>query len=487
MQSLSAPIYQVAQIQTLEKLALATTNGDGSVLMHRAATVISKYIRQYKPQPQHIRVFCGLGNNAGDGYLVASLLLQAKFRVTVYSIAPIAKLTGIALQAYKTYRKHAGKLSNLNKINFGKSDLILDAMFGIGLNRELSQPYINAIRIINQSQCPVISIDIPSGIDANTGAIKTQAVKATVTITLIGLKLGLFTHAAVDYCGTILLNDLNIPAKVFQQITPKTYISQPTLLPARKRNSHKGHYGHVLIIGGDLGFAGAPRLAAETALRTGAGLVSIATRATHAHNLTANCFELMAHGIKNSAELQKLINQASVIVLGTGLGQNTWGKMLFNTAIKSQIPIIIDADGLNLLAQQPMHNSNRVLTPHPKEAARLLNCPTVTVNNDRLQASTKIQQQYGGICVLKGAGSLVKSEHNCNLNTTSNPGMATAGMGDVLTGIIASLIAQGLSLSEAATTGVYLHGQAADLAVEKAGQRGLLATDLIPYLRKLVN
>ena len=241
-----------------------------------------------------------------------------------------------------------------------------------------------------------------------------------------------------------------------------------------------------LIVGGDRGYSGAARLAGEAALRVGAGLVSVATRSEHAGLMNLNRPELMCHGVETAGQLAVLLEKASVVVIGPGLGQSDWAKELFMAAINAQKPMIIDADGLNLLARSPERNPDWILTPHPGEASRLLNCSTAEIQQDRFASVSAIQAKYGGIAILKGAGTLIASEDEIAVSTTGNPGMASGGMGDVLAGVIAGLLAQGLSLKNAAQQGVYSHGQAADLAAEKDGERGLLASDLMPYLRLVV-
>ena len=259
------------------------------------------------------------------------------------------------------------------------------------------------------------------------------------------------------------------------------------ILPRRTKDWHKGLSGHVLIIGGEAGFIGAPRMAGEAALRVGAGLVSIATKPEHAHILNVHFPELMCHGITTPNQLEKLMQKATVVVLGPGLGQTDWSLTLWQCALTSSLPMVIDADALNLLSQHHMHRSHWVLTPHPGEAARLLKQPVEIIQQDRLQAACALQRQYGGVSVLKGAGSVVASDQGepfvCE---RGNPGMATAGMGDILSGVIGGCLAQGLPLSAAAKYSVYIHAVAGDLAAAK-GERGLVATDLLPFLRQLVN
>lgn len=259
--------------------------------------------------------------------------------------------------------------------------------------------------------------------------------------------------------------------------------------PLRAKDTHKGQLGHVLIIGGDYGMGGAVRLAGEAALRTGAGRVSIATRLEHSFAIMGNCPELMCHGIQEASQLSPLLQRANVLVLGPGLGQTTWSENLFAKAIESDLPMVIDADALNLLAEKNLKRNNWILTPHPGEAARLLNKTVQDIQSNRVMSIQAIQNAFGGVVILKGAESLVlanamQKPEVCHLG---NPGMATAGMGDVLSGILGGLIGQGLSLEEAAKLGVCLHATAGDKVALYAGQRGMKASDLFSMIQICLN
>lgn len=259
------------------------------------------------------------------------------------------------------------------------------------------------------------------------------------------------------------------------------------LLKPRARTASKTDFGHVLVIGGDRGMAGAVRMAGEATARVGAGLVSIATRPEHITVISSTRPELMAHGVKTAKELSPLLKRATVLVLGPGLGQSTWSQQLFKKVLSAPQPKVVDADALNLLAKKPVLRSDWILTPHPGEAARLLKSTPEKIQQDRITAALQLQKKYGGVIVLKGADTIVVgNDHKPKICNAGNPGMASGGMGDVLTGIIAGLIAQGLPLQLAAELSVCLHAAAGDLAA-KEGERGLLALDLMPYLRKLVN
>lgn len=257
----------------------------------------------------------------------------------------------------------------------------------------------------------------------------------------------------------------------------------------RDKAAHKGDFGHVLVIGGDHGMGGAVRMCGEAALRVGAGLVSIATHEEHIALINAERPELMCHVVNGAADLLPLLTKATVIAVGPGLGKSDWSRELFQVVMNSSLPMVVDADGLNLLSESIQKNDNWILTPHVGEAARLLRCKSDEVQANRSAAVRQLQAKYSGIAVLKGEGTLIQTTESAVpfLCAAGNPGMATAGMGDVLTGVIAGLLAQHFSLSSAAKTGVLLHAMAGDLAAEKAGERGLIATDLMPYLRQLVN
>ena len=266
------------------------------------------------------------------------------------------------------------------------------------------------------------------------------------------------------------------------------YGKQTKILPERVRVSHKGDFGRVLVIGGDYGMGGAVRLAAEATARIGAGLVAVATRAEHVMMLNCVRPEIMAHGIKNARGLNELLQWATVIIIGPGLGQSFWSKSLLAKVLREkEKPLVVDADALNLLAKKPRYKNNWVLTPHPGEAARLLQVNISAIQEDRVNAVIAIQKKYGGVCVLKGAGTLVATASAIKKCEAGNPGMASGGMGDVLSGVIGGLSAQSLSLEDAATYGVWLHAKAGDDAAKQGGERGMLALDLLPFLRKLVN
>jgi ADP-dependent NAD(P)H-hydrate dehydratase / NAD(P)H-hydrate epimerase len=487
MQKLPITLYSTAQVRELDRIAIQELGIPGFELMSRAGYEVFQWFWNKWPDTQSVAVFCGAGNNAGDGYIIAGLALEAGLKVCVYSLSDPSNLKGDALAACQNYVESKGEIISFQGDEIINVDVIVDALLGTGLDRAVTGLYALAIQVINKSPARVIAVDSPSGLNADTGNVLGCAVKADCTVTFIGLKQGLFTGQAADYCGEISYASLAVPEIIFQQVAPSAVRVVKTPLPRRERCSHKGNFGHVLIVGGDLGYSGAARLAGEAALRTGAGLVSVATRAEHAGLMNLNRPELMCHGMESAGELTLLMEKASVLVIGPGLGQSDWAHELFMATVKAHKTLIIDADGLNLLARSPLTNPEWILTPHPGEASRLLGCSTAEVQQDRFASVSAIRTKYDGIVILKGAGTLISSEDEIAVSTTGNPGMASGGMGDVLAGVIAGFLAQGCSLKNAAQQGVYIHGLAADLAANKKGERGLLASDLMPYLRFMVN
>ncbi len=480
-------LYHTEQIKALEQFVIQLGMISGFELMHRAGVAVFECLRERCPNVQNIAVFCGTGNNAGDGYIVATLALQAELTVCIYSVADTSQLQGDARMACEQYLRAGGAIKPFIVNEVITADVLVDALFGTGLSRSVTGLYAQAIETVNRNTAFVIAVDIPSGLHSDTGNILGCAVEADATVTFIGLKQGLFTGFAAQYVGDIVYASLDLPMDAWQIVTPSALRVLPHDLPPRPRYAHKGNFGHVLIIGGDLGYSGAARLAGMAALRVGSGLVSVATHPENAVTMNTICPELMCHGIHNVTQLAPLLSKASVIVIGTGLGQSDWAKALFQAALTTDKPLIVDADGLNLLAQVPCKKNHWILTPHVGEAARLLAVSTKEIQTDRFHAVQTLQQRYGGVAILKGAGTLIASNTMLAISNTGNAGMASGGMGDVLAGVIAGLVAQGLTLQDAAQQGVYGHGLAADNAVKIDGERGLLASDLLPYLRQWVN
>ncbi len=487
MQNLPEELYTAAQVREMDRLAIEKSGIAGIELMRRAGSAVFETCRRYWPENNKITVFCGAGNNAGDGYVIAMLALAAGYQVNVITLINKQRMKGDALVALQDFLQAGGLITPFQQQKQLEQTIIIDALLGTGLNREVKDNFAETIKLINSSSYPVVAVDIPSGLNADTGRVMGCAVKADMTVTFISLKQGLFTGEAAEYCGKISYVSLNIPTEKISAIKPSSKLLQDTPLPVRHRCAHKGHNGHVLLVGGNIGYAGAIRLAAEAALRSGAGLVSVATRAVHSHVINLGRPEIMCHSVENQKQLQGLLNKVNVIVIGPGLGQSLWALEMFSSVLAADKQCIIDADALNLLAKNPAKSNDWILTPHPGEAARLLSCSTSEIAFDRFKAIDSLQKQYGGICLLKGAGTLVKGDNGISISTTGNPGMASGGMGDVLAGMIGGLVAQGIKSELAVQQAIYKHGKAADMVAEQEGERGLLASDLLPVIRKLLN
>ncbi|MBI5451485.1 MAG: NAD(P)H-hydrate dehydratase [Gammaproteobacteria bacterium] len=484
-------LYTAQQVRTLDRIAIEEYGLAGATLMARAGAKVFAVMQQCWPQMRSIVVCCGGGNNGGDGFVVARLARQAGLQVQVILLVEATQLRGDALQAYQQMCAQRVKIVSLEALQLGQADVIVDALLGTGLERVVEGPWRRLIEAINTTPCPVIAVDIPSGLQADSGMPLGCAIEADVTVTFIGIKQGLVTGRAADFCGVLIFDDLGLAAGVYAQVpAAATRIGYqqlaPVLLPRRRRSAHKGDFGHVLIIGGDHGMSGAVRMAAEAASRVGAGLVSVATREAHAVALSMACPEVMAHAVEHPSALRRLLQRATHVAIGPGLGRQHWGQQMLREALDCGLPLVVDADALNALADEPQRRDHWILTPHPGEAGRLLQMTTAEVGHDRYAAVRALQRGYGGVAVLKGAGTLLCDGASISVCCDGNPGMASGGMGDVLTGVIAGLWAQGLAANEAAMLGVSLHAASADRAA-RDGERGLLARDVIAALRVLVN
>ena len=489
---LEQPIYSIAQVREIERRAIQGLGIPGYTLMTRAATAALRKLRAQWPRAQRIRVVCGAGNNAGDGYVLARLAKTVGLDVRVGYLCDPTKLQGDAQTAYAEAQSAGVVMTPFNARVCADAEVIVDALLGTGLQRLVIDAWADAIAVMNAAAAPILALDIPSGLHADSGAVLGAAVRADLTVTFMAPKLGLYLGRAAEQVGQVVLAGLDIPATAFEGIEPAAWQVdvnwlRAALPGARARTAQKGDFGHVLVVGGQPGMSGAARLAAEAALRVGAGLVSVATHSQNAATLNIGRPELMCHAIEDAAMLQPLLERATVLALGPGLGQGDWSRTVLAAVWDRSLPMIVDADALNLLAQEPQRREEWILTPHPGEAARLLGCSTAEVQADRLAAVQAIQSRYGGVVVLKGAGTLITDGNRCRISCAGNPGMAGGGMGDVLSGVIAGLYAQGMSLFDAAAAGVVAHGLAADALAKRDGERGLVAGDLLSELRRWVN
>jgi len=486
---LPASLYTAACVRQMEHYAIETLGVPGQVLMERAGQSCFDHLRAAWPQARTLSVLTGAGNNGGDGFVIARLAHQAGWDVRVYPASPPETLKAEAAVALQAYRAAGGSLVDFIPEDFEGAEILVDALLGTGITRPVEGFYADLIRATRRFRGKIVSVDIPSGLEADTGAVLNGAVKADMTVTFIGLKRGLFTGQGLEHCGRVVFSDLDLPPSAQQGVSRSARLLPPLTrgLPRRLRHAHKGDFGHVLVVGGAEGYSGAARLAAEAAARVGAGLVSVATHPANAPLLNLGCPELMCHGIRHTDALTPLLRSATVVVLGPGLRLSDWAYSLWEQVLKTDLPVVLDADGLNFLSGHSAHRNHWILTPHPGEAARLLGMTSAEIQRNRYAAIQELQTTYGGVVVLKGSGSLILGEGGIpSVCTAGNPGMANGGMGDVLSGVIAGLIAQDQDLFDAAEWGVRLHAAAGDTAAA-AGERGLMARDLLVPLRQWVN
>jgi hydroxyethylthiazole kinase-like uncharacterized protein yjeF len=487
-----APLYRAGQVRELDRRAIQEFWIPGATLMARAGKAAFDALRRRWPKAKRIAVVAGVGNNAGDGYVVARLAAEAGLKVKVLQAAESDRAGGDAAAALTMLEQQGVKPQPFAAEELGNAQVIVDALLGTGLKGEVRSPFREAIEAMEAASAPVLSLDLPSGLCADTGRPLGCAVHADLSVGFIGLKQGMFNAEGPDYCGEIEFSDLQVPPEVYLPIQPSArvlgYRALAGLLKPRPRTAHKGDFGHVLVVGGTPGFAGAVRMAGEAAARVGAGLVSVATHWYHAAAVSGARPELMAHPMDSRDDLGSLLERADVVVLGPGLGQEVWSQGLWEASLESRRALVVDADGLNLLADHPDQRDDWVLTPHPGEAGRLLGVSTEEIQKDRFGAVLEIQRRYGGVCILKGAGTLVAGGNQpSGICPEGNPGMAGGGMGDILSGLVGGLMAQGLPPLEAARLGVCLHARAADRAAAEGGERGMLASDLLPLVRGLAN
>jgi hydroxyethylthiazole kinase-like uncharacterized protein yjeF len=489
-------IYSAAQVRALDAWEIQKRRVPGFTLMTRAAEGALKILRARWPQAKRVAVVCGAGNNGGDGYVLARLARDAGLEALVLAAAPPDKLSGDARRAQEEWLRTGGGAHPFAADALSGSDVIVDALLGIGLAGPPRPEAVAVIRAINAAKRPVLALDLPSGIDADSGAVYDTAIRADITVSFVALKSGLFLGAGPEYAGVVLLDDLGIVAPNQPKFAPlMRRIDETELassLPRRAREAHKGSNGHVLVIGGGAGMPGALRLAGEAALRAGAGLVTVAGAAENLVAVVGSRPELIYLPVSYDTGLEAAVHAADVIAIGPGLGTGTWSQRLW-AAVRavSGKPVVVDADALNMLAANPARLApDWIITPHPGEAGRLLGIDARAVQADRLGAARTLHERYGAVTVLKGAGTLVASgtagAADLAICERGNPGMATAGMGDVLTGVIAGLRAQLGDSATAARVGVLVHALAGDSAAQ-GGQRGLIASDVIGELRGWVN
>jgi len=489
---LPTPLYTAAQVRALDAYAISTLGIAGYTLMKRAGEAGLRYLRTRWPTAHRIVVVCGGGNNGGDGYVLSRFAQAAGLTVTALAAAPAERLRGDAHQAYQDFRATGGRIEPFAASLLGDGDVIVDALLGTGLVSAVRADAAEVIRAINAAQRPVFALDVPSGLDSDKGIALPEAVRATGTVCFVALKTGLFVGDGPDFAGSVFFDDLEVSAPATREFQPRLERIAETevarALPARARAANKGDFGHVLIVGSGAGMPGATRLCGEACLRVGAGLVTVAVAPDNVAAIAAGRPELICLPFAQAVQLDDAIERADVIAIGPGLGRTQWAQDAFDRVLESDKPLVVDADALNLLSLAPRRRDNWILTPHPGEAGRLLGSTAKAVQADRLAALDALVLRYGGTVVLKGAGTLIGSAAATpGLCERGNPGMATPGAGDVLTGAIAGILAQCANAALSARVGVWVHAMAGDSVARAGGQRGLLASDIARELRTWVN
>ncbi|MBE9607897.1 NAD(P)H-hydrate dehydratase [Chitinilyticum piscinae] len=483
------PLLDTRAIRSIEMAALA----DGVPLMQRAGTQAANWISEHYPHARKILVLAGPGNNGGDALILANVLAQRQIDTMLLVVYPDSNYQSEALQAWQAYTG-----TRITESNFPESaDLVVDGVFGLGLRRPLDPHAQSCLRLAAALGCPVIALDLPSGVNPDTGAVDPATIAATHTLTFLAEKPGLHTGKAKDYCGTITLFDLGIT--VSDEANAGHLLSPHSITPflerlQRKHDTHKGSFGCVEVIGGDKGMVGAPLLAARAALYAGAGKIRAHFLAPHAPTVDLLHPELM---LSNGLDWHYR-PEVTVQTLGPGLGQSEAARRLVADVLRqSPTPLLLDADALNLIAESPdlqtfllqRPNGTTILTPHPREAARLLNCTVTEVQMDRISTARTLSSHFQSICILKGAGTVIAApDGRYWLNQSGNAALSCAGQGDLLAGLIGGLLAQHLSPLESALSGVMVHGLAGDLWLQAKNRGlGLISQEILPIFRKILN
>ena len=500
------------EMQTLDRRTITEARVPSAVLMERAGEGIVRHLEEHcgPAKGKTITILCGKGNNGGDGLVVARLLHRRRARVHVVLLTPITDLSRDTAVMYRRLVRAAGRAAVVRfrsadqvQTLLTSSDILVDALLGTGLSSEVTGTYREAIELINGAGKPVIAVDIPSGLHADTGAILGRAVRATLTITCGLPKLGLYVNAGIDQAGVIRVVDIGIPPAYVDDIESRTLLltsdSAFKTLPERRLSAHKGTFGHAGIIAGSVGKTGAAALAALAALRVGAGLVTVATPSSVNDVLEAKLLEVMTMPLPETKartlarsgldRVLAFVQGRTAIAIGPGLSTHHETVELVQSLMKHlDRPSVLDADALNALAGRASLLTEckipPILTPHPGEMARLeVDATTQSVNADRIGTARRFARERGVFVVLKGARTVIaRPDGLVAICPTGNPGMATAGTGDVLTGMIVGLLAQGVPAWDAACAATYFHGSAGDLAAQYLGQVGMLASDLIAQI-----
>jgi NAD(P)H-hydrate epimerase len=507
-------IVSAEEMRWCDETTIKTCGIPGLLLMENAGRGVVEIIKQKFPslESKNVIVVCGKGNNGGDGFVIARLLSSSCATVSVLLMASPSDLKGDAKMNFEILQKVAKKSAHKillhrysKKIlpSFRKPDIIIDAIFGTGFSGSVRKPFKDVINWMNKQETQIVAVDIPSGVNGTTGVVENCAVRASITVTIGSIKSGLLCTKGRELVGSLLVADIGIPQSISENSRLKTFLVEETdvhrLIPKRPIHAHKYSVGKVLVLAGSKGLTGAAALCSISAMRAGAGAVILGTPEPVYPILARKLTEVMTFPLPATNDgtlsldalggIREKLPWADALIIGPGLSQNLeTQQLILKILFEYRGKILIDADGLNAIAangisQLRSARAQFILTPHVGEFSRLTGLSPVDVEHRRIEAARVFAKKIGFTTVLKGVPTVTASnDGTCFLNSTGNPGMATAGSGDVLSGIIASLWAQGIQEVDAAYAGVYLHGLSGDLAAKKIGEHGLLANDLIEYL-----
>ncbi len=509
-------LVKASEIQEMDRITIQELGIPGAVLMENAARGATRvFLDHFTPSTDsHVVVLCGRGNNGGDGYVMARYLQQAGFKVTVILLSKLNNVYGDALINLKVIKQMGlevlevpdAKRWGAKRRVLRNCDYIIDGILGTGLNSTVKGFYSQVLKYVNGLGKPVMAIDIPSGLNADTGQIMGVAIKAELTATFGFPKVGHLIFPGADLVGRLVRIDIGIPESVVTQVPVSSVMTDPSdlshLFATENQDIHKGNRGHLLVLSGSTGKTGAATLTALGGLRAGAGLVTLGVPKSLNPILESKLTEAMTEPLPETSDgslslnaekkIRALMEGKTALALGPGLSTHPETVSLVRRIVAgSRLPMVIDADGLNALSQDQSSISScgqrAILTPHPGEMARLVGIKTSTVQNDRIGAATQFVKKYGCYLVLKGARTLIaQPDGELYVNPTGNPALSSGGAGDVLTGLIGGFLARGWSMAEAAIAGVYLHGMAADYLAEDMGQVGVLAGELLDVLPELM-
>ena len=483
-------LYSAQTSQAIDRDAIDHHGIPGILLMKRAGWFAFQTLQAQWPQAQNIHIVCGTGNNGGDGLIIAQYAKINGLEVSVSLLGQQSQFKGDAKTALQEAQDCGIHIEPFCPAPLQQADVIVDAIFGTGLSKPIGGDFAQAIEQINHSGKAVLAMDIASGIDADSGAVQGTAIRADHTCTFITQKVGLYTAQGEEHCGKVHFSPLFLDPTIFQN---HPYLAQNhplkywlNHLPERHASHHKGSAGTACLLGGNHNMMGAIQLAGLASLKSGTGLTKVVTRQSHAVAITQAVPELMCY---DESQLQPQLNVCKALGIGPGLGDDLWAKNLFAACLAAPQPKVIDADGLRLLKSINLKkdSANWILTPHPGEAAYLLDTDTAEIQADRIKAIKALQQRYGGVVVLKGNGSLIYDGQELEICLAGNAGMAVGGMGDVLTGAISGFLAQGLSLWQAANLGVAVHAYAGDLLARQQGEPSITPSEVAQTIGQLLS